>query len=305
MGRRAATGNIRVVSALLVTGMLIALAAVLLAACGGGTSGPPTPTASPAPTPPATVSPTPSAPASPSAPATSARSLYFLRTGKLGVAERTVAPSTMPATGALKALLAGPSASERAAGLSTAIPPGTRLRSLVISGGVAAVDLTQAPDAAPAGDAATMPGTAEVVYSLTHFRTVSSVRIEVAGQAWPTGASAGASAGHLSRADFRSFEPAIFVESPGVGAQLPDPFVLSGTASVYEGSFTAQLTDDAGRRVVRATLQASKGAPSRGSFRKTVVYSSSASHGTLTFYSQSAEDGSRQNVVTIPVTFAP
>ncbi len=86
---------------------------------------------------------------------------------------------------------------------------------------------------------------------------------------------------------------------------LPDPFVLRGTASVYEGSFMAQLTDDAGRRIVRVSVQASKGAPARGAFRQTVVYSTSATHGTLTVYSESAEDGSRQNVVKIPVTLKP
>jgi hypothetical protein len=35
------------------------------------------------------------------------------------------------------------------------------------------------------------------------------------------------------------------------------------------------------------------------------VYSTSATHVTLTVFSESAEDGSRQNVVKIPVTLKP
>jgi germination protein M len=302
MSRRAATGITRVYPASLATGAVIVLAA-LLAACGGSSGGPsgsPSATTVPSQSSSATTSPS----SSPSAPATTAQSLYFMRDGKLGVAERAVAPSTMPATSAVKALLAGPSAAERAAGLSSRLPAGTRLKSLVVSGGVATVDLNQDPDSASAALLG-MPGTAEIVYTLTRFATITGVRVQVSGQPWPAAADAGPSQVTFRRAAFRGFEPTIFVESPGAGGVVPDPFVLSGTASVYEGSFTAQLTDDSGRRVVRVSVQAAKGAPERGAFRQTVVYSTSATHGSLTVYSESAEDGSRQNVVKIPVTFAP
>jgi hypothetical protein len=243
--------------------------------------------------------------ATPSTPPTRAQSLYFLRDGKLGVAERSVAPTTMPATAALKALLTGPSAAERTAGLTSALPAGTRLRSLVISSGVATANLTQAPDEASGDASAAMPGTAELVYTLTRFSSISGVRVKVNGRPWTPATDSTASPVTYHRASFRSFEPAIFVESPGAGGTLPDPFILSGTASVYEGSFTAQLTDDSGRRVVRVVVEASQGAPGRGTFRQTVVYSTSATHGTLSVYSQSQEDGTRQNVVKIPVTLTP
>jgi germination protein M len=303
MSRRAATGITRLIPAPLATGAVLVLAA-LLAACGGSSGGPsgsPSATAGPSQSSSSTTSPT----TSPTAAATTAQSLYFLRDGKLGVAERSVAPATMPATAAVRALLAGPSSAERAAGLSTKLPEGIRLRSLVISAGVATVNLTHAPDAAPGDDTSGMPGTAELVYTLTRFSTVSAVAIQINGTPWPPAGGASPSPDVYRRGAFRGFEPAIFVESPGVGGVLPDPFVLSGTASVFEGSFTAQLSDDSGRRVVRVTVQASHGAPGRGTFRQTVVYSTSASHGTLMVYSQSMEDGSHQDVVKIPVTFSP
>jgi len=304
MSRRAATGIIRVFPAPLAAAAAIILAAALLAACGGSSGGA-TPSSTATAGPSRSSSPAASPTSTPSAPATRAQSLYFLRDGKLGVAERRVALSTMPATAAVKALLAGPSAAESAAGLSSGLPPGTRLKSLIISGGVATVDLNQGPDAAPGGAVAGMPGTAELVDTLTHFSSISGVRVQVKGRPWPAAAAASPSPVIYRRAAFRGFEPAIFVESPGAGAVLPDPFTLSGTASVFEGSFTAQLTDDSGRRVVRVTVQASLGAPGRGRFRQTIVYSTSATRGTLTVYTRSMEDGTRQNVVKIPVTLAP
>ena len=51
-------------------------------------------------------------------------------------------------------------------------------------------------------------------------------------------------------------------------------------------------------------MQASRGAPGRGRFSQEIAFSTSAAHGTLIVFSQSMKDGSRQNQVRIPVTFA-
>ena len=105
------------------------------------------------------------------------------------------------------------------------------------------------------------------------------------------------------RSDWRRFEPAIFIERPGVGAVLQSPFILEGTASVFEGSFWARLAD-AGGEIASATIQASRGAPERGRFRTTISFAATAPSGTLIVYSQSMEDGSRQSEVRIPVGFS-
>ena len=51
-------------------------------------------------------------------------------------------------------------------------------------------------------------------------------------------------------------------------------------------------------------VQASRGAPGRGRFAQEIAFSTSAARGTLIVYDQSMEDGSRQDEVRIPVTFA-
>ena len=280
-------------------------AAALLAACGGsgGGSSPipvATVTSTAAPSPSSSPATTPTAAPS----ATTTLSLYFLRGEALGVAERRVPQTTKPATAALEALLAGPTADESAAGLTSAVPSGTRLLGLSIDGTTARVDLS-AQFATGGGSLSMQARVAQIVYTLTQFRTIKTVAFMLEGRALDALGGEGLMLGEgQRRADWRGFEPAIFVERPGVGAVLTSPFTLAGTANVFEGSFAARLVDGAGQSIVRAQVQASVGAPERGHFRVTLPFSTTAQSGTLVVFSQSMEDGSRQSEVRIPVSFA-
>jgi hypothetical protein len=280
-------------------------AAAFVAACGGpggGSSPTSTATVNVTSTPSASLGPT-AAPTAATSPTTTL-SLYFLRGEDLGVAERLVPPTTKPATAALEALLAGPTAAERAAGLTSAVPSGTRLLSLSIDGGTARVDLS-AQFASGGGSLSVQARVAQVVYTLTRFKTVETVAFMLEGSAVDALGGEGLMLGEgQGRSDWRSFEPAIFVETPGVGALLSGPFTLSGTASVFEGSFTAQLVDGAGHSIVRTQVQASAGAPGRGRFRESIPFDTISSSGTLVVFDQSMEDGSRLDEVRIPITFA-
>jgi len=278
-------------------------AAAFLAACGGSGGGSsPTPAATVTVTsaPSASPSPTTAPTATPSA--TTTLSLYYLRGEELGVAERRVPHTTKPATAAIDALLAGPTAAERAAGLTSAVPSGTRLLGLSIVGTTARVDLS-AQFAAGGGSLSMQARVAQIVYTLTQFPTIHAVDFMLDGAVTETLGGEGLilDAGQ-TRTDWRGFEPAIFVESPGVGAMLSSPFALSGTASVFEGSFQARLVDAGGGELANATIQASRGAPDRGRYRKSITFATTATKGELIVYSQSMEDGSRQNEVRIPVS---
>ena len=307
MTRRAAAGLARLLPLLLISAAaIIVVATALLAACGGTTGG-----SSPEPTTAATLTAGPSeAPSGSSSPSPSASPalttvrLYFLRGEKLGVAERRVEHTTMPATAAMKALLAGPTADEQTAGLGTTIPGGTRLLGLTIDGSTAIVDLSGRFDSG-GGSLSMTARVAQVVYTLTRFPTVRSVEFLVDGApAEALGGEGVVLEGTQRRADWREFEPPIFVESPGVGAVVASPFTMTGAASVFEGSFIARLVDSSGRRIVSTVVQASQGAPGRGRFAQEIGFSTSAARGTLIVYAQSMEDGSRQDEVRIPVMFA-
>jgi hypothetical protein len=310
MTRRAAAGFARLLPLLLIAAAVVILVgAALLAACGGSSNGgTPEPTATVTVTSSASGSaePTASPAASPSEATSTTLRLYFLRDGKLGVAERRVPRTAAIATASLKALLAGPTAAEQSAGLSTSLADGIRLNSLSIEGGVARVDLSsrfwKSGNGLTEADSL-LPG-AQIVYTLTRFPSVRRVAIRIDDEPYPAVGSSTSPSAEWRRRDFVKFEPAIFVETPGVGAVLSSPFTLSGTAMVFEGSFQARLVDSSGRRVVNVIMQASAGGPERGTFAKDVPYSTSAKNGTLLVFDQSMEDGSRQNEVRIPVTFS-
>ena len=269
MTRRAVAGFARLLPLLLIAAaVVIVVGAALLAACGDSSGG-----ASPEPAATVTVTASPSgassAAASPSpstAPAQTTVSLYFLRDEKLGVAERRVKHTTMPATASMKALLAGPAATEQDAGLGTAIPAGTRLLGLSIAEGTARVDLSS-EFAAGGGSLSMTARVAQVVYTLTRFPTVRAVEVLLDGE--PVEALGGEGIvldGAQRRADWRDLEPNIFVESPGVGAVLSSPFLLSGTAMVFEGSFQARLV-----RLVRPPRRQRHRAGQRGRARARTI----------------------------------
>jgi hypothetical protein len=311
MTRRAAAGITRLLPLLLIAAaVLIVTGAALLAACGGssgGATGTPTSTATGTASASETSRPTTSAAASPSE--TAARTtlhLYFQRDGALGVAERQVEHTTMPATASLKALLDGPKGGEPAAGLTTAIPAGTRLLGLTLENGLATVNLSSEFQKAGEGldEARALLPAAQIVYTLTRYPTVRRVAIRVEDEPYPAAGSASSPSVEWRRNDFKDLEPAIFVESPGVGADLSSPFTLAGTASVFEGTVLARLVDSSGRRIVEVVVTAGRGAPGRGRFSKQIPYSTSAKAGTLIVFDQSMEDGSRQDEVKIPVSFS-
>jgi hypothetical protein len=145
----------------------------------------------------------------------------------------------------------------------------------VISGGTATVAL----------DHATQDQVAEIVYTLTQFASVQ--RVDVGGRKG------------LTRDDFASYVPPIFVEVPAAGADVAGSFHVSGTASVFEATLVVQLVRN-GKVIEKRSVTASEGAPGRGTFDTTFQ----ATPGPLTVaaFSPSAADGTPQHEVDVAVT---
>jgi len=134
-------------------------------------------------------------------------------------------------------------------------------------------------------DKATQDQAAEIVYTLTQFATIK--RVDVGGRMG------------LTRDDFASYVPPIFVESPAAGAEVPGTFHVSGTASVFEATLVVQLVRG-GKVILKQSVTASEGAPGRGTFDTTVHATPGAV--TVAAFSPSAADGTPQHEVDVPVT---
>jgi hypothetical protein len=156
------------------------------------------------------------------------------------------------------------------------------LHALGVDAGVAIADGTATVDAPGASD----DQVAEIVYTLTQFPTVS--RVDVGGR---TG---------LTRADEASYAPLILVDAPAAGATVPATIRVAGSAVVFEATLVVELVRD-GAVLDRQTVTATAGAPERGSF-ETTLHAPSPGAATIEAYAPSAEDGSRQHEIDVPVT---
>jgi germination protein M len=206
--------------------------------------------------------------------------VYFLRDGKVWPVLREVDTAEGEANAAMAALVQGPTAQEEAdLDLSTAIPEAGEEAEVSIDDGIAAVQL----------DAElTDEGLAQVVYTLTQFPEVEQVEVQEE---------------FATRADFEDQTPAILVESPLAFENVASPLRVTGTANTFEANFQYELTDTDGRIADENFVTATSGSGTRGTFDFTTdVYTVPFDGvGALIVFESSAEDGSRINLVEIPL----
>jgi hypothetical protein len=204
---------------------------------------------------------------------------------------------------ALTELLKGPTSAEKAAGLSSQIPSGTKLNSVAIRGNVAIIDLSTKYGSG-GGSLSMLNRVAQVVYTATQFRTVAAVEFRMNGEKLKVLGGEGVELdGDQTRKDWEEQAPAILVESPAWGGVLREGSTMRGSANVFEATFQIELKDSAGFKVFQSTVTASSGTGTRGDWAANATLGSSSSKkGVLTVFDASAKDGKPENVVNIPVT---
>lgn len=201
--------------------------------------------------------------------------VYLVRDGRVAPVRRLVPDTPAVGQAALDALQAGPTADERADGLSTAIGR-LRLTGLSIQNGEADLGaLTHVSQLAEG----------QVVYTLTQFPTVRKVRIgdDV-----------------LDRSDLEDVTPVILVESPLPGETVPSPIRVRGTSNTFEATMHVQIRRGSDV-LVTETVTASSGSGERGTFDATLDVVASPGPITLVAFEPSAEDGQPLHTVTIPL----
>ncbi len=235
--------------------------------------------------------------------------VYFLDGEVLAVGGRTV-DTVAVATAAMEALLDGPAPGfEQDLGWGTAIPQGTELNGVVISNGTATVDLSPEYESG-GGTASVTARLAQVVFTLTQFSTVDEVDVEIDGEPRESITGEGVPSQDLGRDDFLNQSnfgapiPAILVESPFVGELVGDSLRLAGLSNTFEGTVNYEVTDPDGLIVVdESFITASGGSGEWGSFETVIDLPDFDRDGVASVfvYEISAQDGSRQFLVEVPV----
>ena len=246
-------------------GLLVSLLVLTLAGCDGGEkpSGPESRTPPPTPT----------------VQQTTSLRVYFLRDGKVQPVRREVPRTPAVAGASLLELLRGPDARERdALAVTSGIPDGTKWNALSIVDGVARVRLDHELARA---------ARAQLVYTLTQFPTVRAVELE--GRRY-------------TRADFEALTPAILVESPLPFERVASPLRARGTANTFEANFEYELRAPGGGTIAGDFVTATSGTGTRGMFDFSAPFARGRHGvGALVVLERSAADGSRINVVEIPI----
>ena len=282
-------------------GAVLVLVGISIPACGGG------PSATRSTTTTTTTTATSTTPTT-ATPRQVTISLYLLRGDKLGVSHRLISATPAGGTAALRALLAGPNATENAANLHSDIPTGTRLLGLSIAGGVATVDFDSTYGSG-GGSLSMTARLAQVVYTLTQFPTVTTVRFEIDGQLVTVFGSEGILINHpMSRLDATiiGVVPYILLETPAVGDNVHSPLHVTGMSNTYEATYNVQLLDATRAVVVNSFGTATAGTGTWGTFDASFSYVTSTSGtGTLRVFETSAKDGSHVNEVDLALPVGP
>ena len=209
--------------------------------------------------------------------------VYFLLDGKVWPVLREVPVEGGQANFALEALFEGPTEQEATElGLTTAVPEITRWSLLGPPGGQrGAASLEIAPRL-------TRPALAQIVYTLTQFPLLEAVIAQNRD---------------YRRSDFEELTPAILVEWPLAFDEVPNPVHAFGTANTFEANFSYELTDTDGKIVDENFVTATSGTGTRGTFEfVTDEYEIPFDGvGALIVFEHSAKDGSRINLVEIPL----
>jgi hypothetical protein len=209
-------------------------------------------------------------------------SVYWLRDGKVWPARRELEVADLDERAVLEELLAGPTEQEGAdLDFTTGIPEGTEVEDVAVSGETARVKLSaELPEGA----------LAQVLYTMITplFPAVRSVEIQ--GNTY-------------TRADFEDLAPAILVESPLPFEEVTSPLRVNGTANTFEATFSYELTDTDGLIVDENFVTATSGTGTRGTFDFTTEPYTVPFDGigALIVFERSAKDGSRINLVEIPL----
>ena len=206
----------------------------------------------------------------------------------------------------LNLLLQGPTGPDREVGATTAIPEGTELLRLMRNGSTYFVDLSSEFESG-GGSLSMQLRVAQVVYTATQFERIDSVRIMIEGEMVESIGGEGLIVSEpLTRRDFQDVAPPIVVERPRAGQTFRSGDLVSGFANVFEANVSINIADENGKVLFETFTTATCGSGCWGDFSEAIEFEiDEQQQGRVNVLTYSAEDGSPQDRVSIPVTLVP
>lgn len=193
-------------------------------------------------------------------------------------------------------------------GETTAIPAGTEVLAAYREGDVLFVDLSSEFESG-GGSLSMQLRVAQIVYTATQFDGVESVRILIEGQEVEAIGGEGLIVSTpLTRRDFQDVAPNIVVEQPRPGQEFSPGDSASGFANVFEANVSFMVLDKDGKELELTTpfTTATCGSGCWGDFTHVLEFPlTEPQEGRIVVLTYSAEDGSPQDEIHIPVMLVP
>ena len=110
----------------------------------------------------------------------------------------------------------------------------------------------------------------------------------------------------LNPGPVNSVAPSMVIQSPGNGATLSSPLIVTGRARVFEATVSLRLLDADGAVLTETFTMAAEAGPALAPFTGAVPFAvAAATPACLQVFETSARDGSQRNVVQIGLTLLP
>jgi spore germination protein GerM len=193
-------------------------------------------------------------------------------------------------------------------GAARVLPQATKINSINIKDGLATVDFSRDVLRANVGASGEALGIQSIVNTLTEFPEIKKVSFTVDGkvdeQTMDWWGHVGLYEQPFSRDLSTVYEPSIWVTSPVSEQKVASPVDVTGSARVFEAAVDIRLVDDSGIIIAEGYTTASEGAPGRGDFKHSLVFSAaSPGKGALEVFWTSPKDGEILDKVSIPVNW--
>ena len=200
-------------------------------------------------------------------------------------------------------------------GSTRPFPAGTRLLGLRVRAGTATVDLSRQALGGRPGGGYGQCSVQALVWTLTGVRGVRRVLLEVEGRTsgWIDGHDLASAWGGRNRPGRRlapdrgaRVAPIVLTGPLPGGLVSGDRIVVTGDASVRDGTVGLRLRDQQGAVVAQTVSTAALPAPARGAFAGALVFPPPPrpERWTVEAFAASPTDGSVLYAVTVPVTVA-
>lgn len=210
----------------------------------------------------------------------------------------------------LAKLLEGPASPDLEIGAATAIPEGTELLGVRQRGDALQVDLSSEFESG-GGSLSMQLRVGQIVYTATQFPGIDRVFFMIDGEEVDAiGGEGLVVADGLTRRDFQEgyIAPNVVVESPKPGDEFPsNGGIIRGFANVFEANVSWRIVDENGDVLDEGFTTATCGSGCWGDFEISgpSLEIDDRQEGRIEVLTFSAEDGSEQDVVSIPVTLVP